>query len=241
MTVPLPLFSVIVPAHNEEKFLGACLVSIENAGRRVGNRYETIVVLNRCNDRSEEIARAHGAQVVFEQARCLSLIRNAGAKLARGQMIVTIDADSNMSSGMLTAIARLLEEGSYLGGGVRVKMERMSLGIFCTLLMIAPVLLFLRVSGGLFWCRREDFMAIGGFDKSLVSAEDVDFARRLRKYGKERGQRFKTIFREYIVTSCRKWDRFGDWYLVRNPRLVWVILRGHDPKAAAHFYYDVDR
>lgn len=45
----------------------------------------------------------------------------------------------------------------------------------------------------------------------------------------------------YIVTSCRKFDRFGDWYLFKNPLLVKRIFSGQDRKAADHFYYDPGR
>ncbi len=241
MTEQSPIFSIIVPAHNEQNHIGACLESIEEAGRLVPCDYEIIVVLNRCTDGTEQIARDRGARIVTEPARNLSCIRNAGGAVARGEIIVTIDADSSMSPDMLAEIKRLLGLGRYIGGGVLVKMERLSPGIICTLLMIIPYILFLGVSGGLFWCLRKDFEAIGGFDENLVSAEDLDFARRLKAHGKSVGKRFKTILKAHIVTSARKFDMFGDWYLVRRPRLVWAILRGKNVEAAESFFYNVKR
>ena len=98
--------------------------------------------------------------------------------------------------------------------------------------VILPALLIYRVSGGLFWCYRKDFEMLRGFNESLVSAEDVDFARRLKSCGKSKGKRFKTITKAHIVTSCRKFDQFGDWFLLKNPRLVWKIFQGKDQKAA---------
>ena len=98
-----------------------------------------------------------------------------------------------------------------------------------------------RISGGLFWLKREDFAAIGGFDERFVSVEDVDFARRLKTYGKKRGKRFGHIVSAHIVTSCRKWDQFGDWYMFTHPRLVWRLLGGRDREAADLHYYDADR
>jgi hypothetical protein len=74
-----------------------------------------------------------------------------------------------------------------------------------------------------------------------VSAEDLDFAKRLKTYGKKKGKRFKTITRAHIITSCRKFDTFGDWYLFKNPGLVWKIMRGDDQKAADLFYYHTER
>ena len=94
-----------------------------------------------------------------------------------------------------------------------------------------PLLIY-RVSGGLFWCYRKDFEMLRGFNETLVSAEDVDFARRLKSCGKSKGKRFKTITKAHIVTSCRKFDEFGDWFLFKNPRLVWKIFQGKDQKAA---------
>ena len=234
-------FSIIVPAHNEEAFIGACLKSIKNAARNYADDIEIIVALNRCTDRTEEIARQHGAITVKEDRRNLAAIRNAAARSAAGKIIVTIDADSRMSANILEEIDQKLATGKFIGGGVVILPERMSIGILMSLLVILPALLIYRVSGGLFWCLRQDFEAICGFNESLVSAEDIDFARRLKAHAKLRGKRFKTIIKAHIITSCRKFDAFGDWFLFKNPRLVWKILRGKDQRAADKFYYRVDR
>src|ERR1041384_4712413 len=101
--------SIIAPAHNEEAFLPGCLASIE-AARPGGVETETLVVLNRCTDRTEEIARAAGAVIVNEDARSLARIRNAGAARARGEWLVTIDADSRMSPDLLTEVAVALRD-----------------------------------------------------------------------------------------------------------------------------------
>jgi glycosyltransferase involved in cell wall biosynthesis len=102
----LPRFSVIVPARNEERFIGACLESIRVAGRPYRGQVEVIVVLNRCSDKTEEIAHSFGARTIREDARNLARIRNAGACAAVGRVLVTIDADSTVSPGALVAIDR---------------------------------------------------------------------------------------------------------------------------------------
>lgn len=91
----------------------------------------------------------------------------------------------------------------------------------------------------MFWCRREDFAAIGGFDEGLVSLEDMDFAIRLKKLGKQRAQKYGTLKRTPLVTSARKFDTLGDWYLIKNRRLTGRIFTGNDRDAAVQFYYDV--
>jgi glycosyltransferase involved in cell wall biosynthesis len=237
----MPRFSILIPARNEENYLPGCLDAIKLAATPFPGQVEIIVALNRCTDHTEGIALKYGAKVVHEDGRNLAKIRNAAAKAATGEIIVTIDADSRMTSGMLEEIDRLLQMGKYIGGGVAIWPERWSLGIGLTVLLLAVMLLYRRVSGGLFWCLRKDFEAIGGFDENLVSLEDLNFAKRLKAYGKSEGKRFMTIRKAHIITSCRKWDEFGDWYLLTNPRLVRRILRGKSQEDADHFYYDVRR
>ena len=70
--------------------------------------------------------------------------------------------------------------------------ERWSLGIVATALMLSGIILWHRISGGLFWCWRKDFQAIGGFDEDFVSVEDMAFAKRLKAYGKRQGKRHKS-------------------------------------------------
>jgi GT2 family glycosyltransferase len=115
------------------------------------------------------------------------------------------------------------------------------LGIVTTALVVAPLLIWHRVSAGLFWCLREDFEAIGGFDENLSSLEDLDFGKRLKARGRRDGRRFGTITKAHIITSCRKFDKFGDWYVFTNPRLMWRILRGKSEEAANRYWYDVER
>ena len=87
----------------------------------------------------------------------------------------------------------------------------------------------------------EDFQAIGGFDEKWVSVEDLDFAKRLKAYGKTKGKRFGTICRSHIITSCRKFDTFGDWFLVRDPAFVRRIFTGKSQADADRLYYDFEK
>ncbi len=96
-----------------------------------------------------------------------------------------------------------------------------------------------RISGGMFWLYKRDFEAIGGFDESHVSLEDHYFALKLKAYGKKKKLKYGTIMQGHITTSCRKFDQFGDWYLLRNPKLVKELFKGTNQKAANGFYYDV--
>src|SRR6266404_3505649 len=128
-----PKFSVIIPARDEERFIGRCLESIQTAATTYPDQLEVIVVLNRCSDRTEEIAHAFGARTIREDAKNFAKIRNAGARAAVGEVLVTIDADSRMSPGALVAIDRALSSGTTVGGGTVIHPDRSSLGIRVTL------------------------------------------------------------------------------------------------------------
>ena len=52
-------FSIIIPAHNEEKYIRKCLDSIAKASEAYKEQTEVIVVLNRCTDKTEEIAKSY--------------------------------------------------------------------------------------------------------------------------------------------------------------------------------------
>jgi glycosyltransferase involved in cell wall biosynthesis len=231
------MISIITPAHNEELFIRNCLRSVHAAAKEISEPVEHIVVLNRCTDNTGEIAAQLGAKIIYDDSRNLSRIRNKGANKSKGDILITIDADSQMTSNMLAEILCKLNSGKYIGGGVKIVPERKSLGIICSLLVVLPFILWHGVSAGMFWCLRKDYEAIGGFDEKLTCIEDIDFGKRLKKYGKDQGKRYCTIRKAHIVTSCRKFDQFGDWYFIKNPMIVYRIFN-RDPKYADQFYYD---
>jgi glycosyltransferase involved in cell wall biosynthesis len=234
-------FSVVIPAHNEEILLSRGLRAIRSAEREVGRCVEIVVVANRCTDATAEIARNAGALVVENDARNISSVRNAGAAAASGTYLVTIDADSLMSSAALTEIQRLLESCLYVGGGSTFRAERASAGILATMSLVRLGTWMARVSGVMFWCRRSDFEAIGGFDEGLLLAEDVDFARRLRAHGRKTGRKFATLRGAPVVTSTRKFDQFGDWHMFAMAfqlKQIHAAFRGTDTTWVDRYFFE---
>jgi glycosyltransferase involved in cell wall biosynthesis len=239
-----PLITVCVPAHNEEKFIGACMDSIEKAAEQIKPAtVETIVCINRCTDRTEDIARSHGAVIVKEDEKNIAKITNTAIRRARSEIIVTIDADSRMSPNMLSEVVRLLETDRWIGGGVSIKLERMSLGIAVSALIVVPIILvkYRTVSAGLFWFKKKDFDEIGGFDESLISVQDLDFARRLKTHGRKNDKQSITIRRAHIKTSARKFDELGDWHMLKDARSTLKLLNGRHRETADRYYYHPGR
>jgi glycosyltransferase involved in cell wall biosynthesis len=236
--------SVVVPAHNEQRYLPTCLDSIRHAGRSIACDVEIVVVANRCTDATEEIARSAGAVVVENDSRTISAVRNAGAARSTGEIVVTLDADSRMSPRALGEIERHLATGAYVGGGASFIPERHSLGIDTTIAIVRLSMLLSGLGGAMFWCRRGDFEAIKGFNESLVMAEDLDFARRLREHGRHSGRRFVNLRSAPVITSCRKFDQFGDWHMfgmLRRMGEVRASMTGDDRRFVDRYFYDVNR
>ncbi|MBM3103748.1 glycosyltransferase [Pseudomonas sp. P66] len=94
------MIAVIVPAHNEEQLLGACLQALTQAARAVsalGEPVQILVVLDDCSDASETIVLRHGVESLKVTARNVGHARRAGAALMleRGARWLSFtDADS---------------------------------------------------------------------------------------------------------------------------------------------------
>jgi glycosyltransferase involved in cell wall biosynthesis len=99
---PGPRFSVVVPAFNESALLGDCLQSL--ADQDFAGAYEVIVVDNNSTDQTREIARLHGATVVDERQAGVCRARQAGTVVARGEIIVSTDADTTFDRSWLSRI-----------------------------------------------------------------------------------------------------------------------------------------
>ncbi len=236
-----PVISIIIPARDEEKYLPACLASIEASRRQLNLPIEIIVVLNRCQDRTAEIAQAQGCRLLKNDSKNLSAIRNTGVAAAIADFVITIDADSQMSLQLLPEVYSQLQDPNCVGGGVLIYPERYSLGILLTCFCLLPLVLLEGLAGGVFFFRKSDFHIIGGFNENYTSAEDIDFARRLKQHGKSKNQHFKLLLKSWIITSCRKFDRLGDWYFLKRPGLFLRLLRSQDKSAADKIWYDFPR
>ena len=202
--------SVIIPAHNEEKYIKRCIDSIKEADSMFPGNTEIIVVCNRCTDKTADIAAENGAVVLYNEGRCIAKVRNDGIKAARGKIIVTIDADNRMTKGTLREVYALLRTGKYIGGGAPIRFERYSIPLWCNDMMCRVSFAITGLYSGIFWAKKDTFDKIGGFvDKKAM--EDVATAKLLKEYGKKHGKNYSTLRKNYLINSTRKYDDLGDW------------------------------
>ena len=97
-----PRFSVVVPAHNEADTLPAALASL--AAQRCPAPYEVIVVDNASTDATASVAANAGATVVTEPQLGVCRARQAGVAAARGEIVVSTDADTTLPPDWLARI-----------------------------------------------------------------------------------------------------------------------------------------
>ena len=213
-----PIFSLCIPAYNEAELLPRLLDSVEVARERFGGEpgaIEVIVGNNASTDATAAVARARGCVVVDVATRAIAAARNGAASAARGSILCFIDADSILHPETFNEIEAIMQSGKCAVGATGVWMERMSLGIALTWLLMVPPTRIFGVDTGVVFCRREDFVATGGYREQMIVAEDVDFIWRMKRLGRKRGARFMRVPTARAITSTRKFDRHGDWHYFR--------------------------
>lgn len=202
--------SVVIPAHNEEKYIERCIHSVRQAAEHYNGKTEIIVVCNRCTDRTDELARNNGARVIYNEERCIAKVRNAGIDAAEGDIILTIDSDNRMTTGTIREAVSMLTSGEYIGGGAPIRFERYSVPLALNDLLCRISFLFTGLYCGIFWAEKETFKVIGGFVENKAM-EDVATAQKLKKYGKRYGKKYGHLKQNYLINSTRKYDDMGDW------------------------------
>jgi glycosyltransferase involved in cell wall biosynthesis len=206
--------SIVVPAHNEEVLLGATLDALAVAARASGVSAEILVVDDASTDRTAAIARERGARVVSVNVRQIAAARNAGARVADGEFLLFVDADTIVPRHMVRDAVDTMRKGA-VGGGAGAEFEPGAPRWAAW--MIALARWILRTAGWAAGCflfaRRDAFERAGGFDERYFASEEIHLSRALKRLG-----RF-VILRENVLTSARKAEHysFGHslWLFVR--------------------------
>lgn len=211
-------FSVVVPAFNEAGYLPRSLSSIRQAALVLGDMFpgeapEVIVVDNGSTDETATVARDFGALVVDERRRGIAIARNAGAREARGDVLVFLDADYRVLPSFLTRMAcGYAADASIAGAGVRVALEPTEIDPITRSLGYVGLMLLRRVrnmSFGVTTFRRECFEALGGFDEALYALEDVEILERLAGPAHRKLGGYQILTDVLVLASARGFYRGG--------------------------------
>lgn len=214
---PRPRLSIVIPAFNEEHFLPRTVRRTRravDATPALRNSCEFIVCDNNSTDRTAETARRLGCRVVFEPHNQISRARNRGARAARGEWLLFLDADSWPSPGLIADLAENLRNPSIIGCGATI---RVADGPWWFKLAWESknwnMRLFGWSPGAFLACRREAFAHLRGFSTGHYIFEEYDFVQRLKRLGRKRAMRFRVLHRHPFSTSGRKGASYslGSW------------------------------
>lgn len=227
--------TVVIPCLNEEKGLAQVL------SRVPGFVDEVIVVDNDCTDRTAEVARQFGAEVIQERVRGYGRAYKAGLSQARGDVIVTLDGDHSYP---VDAISYLLE--TFLRSGVRFlsasrfplkNRQAMSLKHWVgnkVLSLVTSVLYFRWVrdsQSGMWVFERESLKEMDLRSDGMAFSEEIKIeAIRHRNIG------FKEVYVDYSSRmgeiKLRPWsDGWGNLFFLVRKRLT--LSRASAPDAPA--------
>jgi len=203
--------SIVVPAFNEERLLAGTLEAIRAAAGAFDGvwSWELIVCDNNSTDGTAAIARAAGAQVVFEPHNQISRARNRGAQSAQGDWLLFIDADCAPTPGLFRELRACIERGDVLAGGSTIAAEG-SLGFRISIRAWNALSRALRWAAGSFiFCERDAFASLGGFSEELYASEELEFFQRLKPLAHGRAKRLVILHRHPLRTSDRKLRLYG--------------------------------
>lgn len=220
------MISVITPCLNEAENLG-------NRRRELGRQgvaWEWIVVDGGSEDATVEVARSLGACVVHApRGRGTQL--NAGAREARGDILLFLHADTEMPPDGLRAVRRLMSDAQIWGGNFRIRFsgdhwESRALEV---IYRIRQRLLGVYYGDSTIFVRRDIFWQLGGFPDQKIM-EDHDFVRRLERAG--RTQQLD----QFVISSDRRYrGKLGRW-LFRWASVLLLYRLGVPADRLAVFY-----
>jgi glycosyltransferase involved in cell wall biosynthesis len=196
------MISIIIPAYNEEGYLARTLESLQ---RQNYAWFEVIVVANGCSDRTVEIARTRCHRTIVLSRKSLGISRNLGARMARGELLLFLDADTTLEPMALRIIAREFPRAAAAGTlrGAPSCRRREYQWVYSLKNFLHRWSLH-RGSSGVILCWKKHFICAGGFDERLEVRENSELIRRLLSFGT-----YRYIPNVTATTSMRRYDQRG--------------------------------
>jgi rSAM/selenodomain-associated transferase 2 len=222
------LVSVVIPVLDE----AVALTSLLDHLATLEGRFEVIVSDGRSSDGTLQVVAEHPFRArVVHAPRGRANQCNAGATVARGEVLLFLHADTRLPRDAYWSVRRAVADPGVLGGNFELRFDgadRFSqlLAAWCTLQRRAGIY----YGDSAIWLRRTAFEHLGGF-RLLPVMEDYDLVRRLERVGRT------ACLPGPAVTSARRWKRLGlprtiaSWVLIR-----WLFIAGASPARLARLY-----
>src|SRR3989344_2773769 len=230
--------SFVIPAHNEERYIGRCLESVVLEAGEYPGEIEILVVDNASTDKTAEVARSFpGVKVVYEPHKGITWARMAGFVKSSGEIIANIDSDTMLTPGWLKQVLREFDNDPDLlavsGPFIYHDLPRRVM-LWVNLFYYLAYATYLvnrfifgtssMLQGGNFAVKRKALQEIGGFNTEIsFYGEDTDLAKRLHKIGK-----VKFTFSLPIYTSGRRLAKEGilTSAIKYGVNYFWIIMTG---------------
>lgn len=223
--------SVIVPVLNEQELVEPLEAAIRRATTSDGV-LEIIYIDGGSSDHTVDRAKHLEARILqSEKGRARQM--NTGARVARGDILYFLHADTLPPKGFDQAIISAVNDGME-AGCFRMKFDSNSwfLGFFAWFTRFNHWLC--RGGDQSLFISQESFKDLGGFKENYLIYEDLEFIGRIYRKGQ-----FK-ILPDYVVTSARKYDQVGKFrlqyhfaiihlknYLGASPETIYSYYKRH--------------
>ncbi|MDO5850057.1 MAG: glycosyltransferase family protein [Methanobacteriaceae archaeon] len=204
--------SIIIPTYNEEEYLPKLLESIK---MQDFTDYEIIVADANSKDNTREIAEKYGAKVV--DGGLPGVGRNAGAKVAKGDLLLFLDSDLELTPNYINNVIEEFEEKDL---GIAItqmtplseKKKDKILHDLANWFMISVENIKPHGAGcyGMI-SKRSLHEKCGGFDESIDFGEDTDYIERLAEL-----EEFKVLRNAKVGVSTRRLEEEGLYTLLKQ-------------------------
>ncbi len=207
------MLSIIIPTLNEEKCLPKLISEIKNQSF---SDYEIIVSDACSSDRTVEIAKNSGCRVVVgdKTKRHPSIQRNNGARIARGDCFLFLDADTIfLDNNFLLKTVKDFADRKLGAAGFYLKFNSNRFFYkfyYCFYNGFSFLAQYLRpvAVGAAIIVKKELHDRVEGFDESIFIGEDQLYCEKIAKIGK-----FRIIKKAKIFFSIRRFEEEGSWNL----------------------------
>ncbi|MCL4365279.1 MAG: glycosyltransferase [Candidatus Marsarchaeota archaeon] len=183
-----PEISVIIPTLNEEKYIIQPLLGLQ---KQTFKNFETIVVDGGSADDTVRIAKKY-AHILIDNGHGPGSGRNKGASIAKGKILVFIDADTRPSPRLLDNYHSIFSDvGVAAATGPILPLEksplRIRIGYKIISVFFVKLSIFLRhpaIMGSNFAVNADTFRKVNGFNDKFLTYEDWDLSKKLNGKGR---------------------------------------------------------
>lgn len=216
-----PIISIILPVLNEAATIEETLTRVQNASDVEvivvdgGSRDETVPIANHLS----KILAPSLKIVVISTAAGRANQMNAGAAVARGDILLFLHADTHLPTGFETLVRQALQIPGTVAGAFELQIDGQLRGLRLVEKMVNVRSRFFSMPYGdqAIFLKATVFHELGGFP-NLPIMEDFELMRRLKRQGQI------TIVPAPVLTSGRRWQKLG---VIKTTIINQLIITGY--------------